>query len=180
MSKWKKKESRPISLRYLSSVWRKHARVYTIWRAYTWKISIWRCDDLISLEHKASRVRVSGIRVSKAAVYARNWNADTLSKTFARAIRITPASSLLLEQLHFLLNVYPRRIATEKEGKNQRGREHVNTGKLLLNELLLPALFIQNIHSLLGALLHLTATRSSIGRMKIFLDNTRCFADVFP
>lgn len=70
----------------------------------------------------------------------------------------------------------PRR----KKEKNQGGREHVNTGKLLLNELLLPALFIQNIHSLLGALLHLTATRSSIGRMKIFLDNTRRFADVFP
>lgn len=62
----------------------------------------------------------------------------------------------------------------------RRKKEKIREGKLLLNELLLTALFIQNIHSLLGALLHLTATRSSIGRMKIFLDNTRRFADVFP
>ena len=45
--------------------------------------------------------------------------AHTLSKTFARAIRITPASSLLLEQLHFLLpDVCPRKRERKRERKH--------------------------------------------------------------
>lgn len=42
-------------------------------------------------------------------------HAHTLSKTFARAIRITPASSLLLEQLHFLLPDAWKEREKEKE-----------------------------------------------------------------
>lgn len=62
--------------------------------------------------------------------------AHTLSKTFARAIRITPASSLLLEQLHFLL---PDDVSVPRE---ERERESTRSRKLSLKRAPLTAAFV--------------------------------------
>lgn len=64
--------------------------------------------------------------------------AHTLSKTFARAIRITPASSLLLEQLHFLL---PDDVSVPRE-ERERERESTRSRKLSLKRAPLTAAFV--------------------------------------
>ena len=89
----------------------------------------------------SAHARPSGIAVlekgGELRTRAIEMQAHTLSKTFARAIRITPASSLLLEQLHFLLpDVCPRKRERERESTRSR------TGKLWLKRAPLTGAFI--------------------------------------